>query len=61
MCSLDKTPSLQKYLGVGPMAGAGLIVFVTVMEWESWGKYEGVCSLHTVKCESGRLELVKME
>lgn len=36
------------------MAGAGLHMFLTVMEWESWSKYGGGCHLHRVKRESGR-------
>lgn len=38
MCNLDKTLSLQAYIFVGSMASAGLIIFLTVMEWKSWGK-----------------------
>lgn len=43
------------------MAAAGLIIFITVMEWESWGKYEGMCSLHRVERESGGFEQMKRE
>lgn len=36
------------------MAGAGLNMFLTVLEWKNLGKYDGGCHLHRVKWESGQ-------